>query len=422
MKIPGAYLPLVGLVGLVLAAWAPPLKPRPASWAIILGGDTDGYLSPCGCTEPMSGGIRRRAAATRLLSFGSRTLLLDNGSMAGGVSRQDQMKAQTLAQALARMGVAAINFAPGDARLGIGFALSLDGLSGHRLTSASVEQQTVGLLDRVEKGPFVVEAASIDADSLADSLDGRPVSADQVAQDLVDFCRAAGKTSILLLQGSQADARNLAKRCPELGLIQYRSAGDPPEHPEHVGNTLLVTTGERGKSIVRLVWNGSRFSAYQVKHLGPEVSDDPTASRLFESYLKRVESEDLLAQVPRRITAAYAGSSACASCHAEESRVWKGSAHAHALATLEAKHEGSDPECVSCHVTGLDSDSGFRTRILNPQLAFVGCESCHGPAMAHSLKPEVKLPRVGREVCVTCHTPLNSPNFVFESYWRKIRH
>ena len=32
------------------------------------------------------------------------------------------------------------------------------------------------------------------------------------------------------------------------------------------------------------------------------------------------------------------------------------------------------------------------------------------------------LPKVEEKTCVTCHTPSNSPSFVFKSFWKKIKH
>ncbi len=414
--------PLLGAGICALSAWTAPSKPL-ERWAVILGGDTDGYLSPCGCTDPMTGGIRRRATATRELSFGDHTLILDNGSLAGGTGRQDEMKAQTMAEALNRIGAAAINFGPGDARLGPGLALSLQALSGNRLTTGSGNAGSISLPSSVTKGPFLVVAASVDSEALESALGGTGVSVDDVTSNLVETSQITAKHAILLLQGDHAEAVRLAKAFPTLALIQFRSSGDPPDHPEHVGNVILATSGERGKSIVRLIWTGSRFSGYSAVHLGPNFKDDPAVSSIYNSYLGRVDKAGLLDQLPRRSTGAFGGSAACAPCHAEASRVWRGSAHAHALSTLDKRRESRDPDCVPCHVTGITSLLGYRSQAVTPQLAFVGCESCHGPGLAHVKAPKsVRMAKVGAESCVSCHTPLNSPNFDFERYWPRIRH
>jgi hypothetical protein len=78
---------------------------------------------------------------------------------------------------------------------------------------------------------------------------------------------------------------------------------------------------------------------------------------------------------------------------------------------------------VGCHVVGLGSQSGFRSLAATPRLKDVGCESCHGPAAAHSQDPAAhKLPPVTAETCRTCHVAEHSPHFDFATFWPKIRH
>ena len=63
-------------------------------------------------------------------------------------------------------------------------------------------------------------------------------------------------------------------------------------------------------------------------------------------------------------------------------------------------------ECGSCHVTGLDTQTGtFRE-------FGVGCESCHGPGATHAADPEnVKLfAQVDDQVCGACHSRGTSPD------------
>src|SRR4051794_23568395 len=98
-----AALLLIGVAALAAAAFSP--QKADSGIAVILGGDTDGYLSPCGCTSPMTGGIRRRASAIRALSGSQRPIILENGGLINGNGPQDEMKARTLAKALASVGV-----------------------------------------------------------------------------------------------------------------------------------------------------------------------------------------------------------------------------------------------------------------------------------------------------------------------------
>lgn len=91
----------------------------------------------------------------------------------------------------------------------------------------------------------------------------------------------------------------------------------------------------------------------------------------------------------------YVGAKSCAGCHKAETQDWQRSAHGKAMEILVAgkrsgpKHKaGLDPDkdysndekCLKCHTTGLKQKGGFVDMSSTPDLAGVGCESCHGPA------------------------------------------
>lgn len=146
---------------------------------------------------------------------------------------------------------------------------------------------------------------------------------------------------------------------------------------------------------------------------------------LKRAYLDRLVAEDLFAQMPRTPAlsgAAYAGSEACAPCHAAAAKVWRASLHARATKTLADAHEDADPECIVCHAVGADREGGFAGAGSTPHLAGVGCESCHGAGAAHVRDPKRALGKVGLTVCRTCHVVQHSPRFSPDRYWALVRH
>lgn len=415
---------LVALAGIVAAGiGARGHDPSADAWTVFVGGDTLGYLSPCGCTEPMSGGIRRRAEAVRQLATPGHTVVLENGGFVDGQGEQDRMKAETMAEALGAMD-AAINLTSFEAKLGAGRLTSLVSLSGGRFVSASLASApALDIPAARAAGPFLVGGATTQTDAVESALAVETRSPDAAADALTDQARQKGLAPVLLLEGTLDQASALAKAHPALRLIVYRWQGNPPEKPVHVGDTLLVTPGERSKYVVRLRYAGGRFDGYTPIDLGPEYPDDPHVARLYATYLKRVDQAGLLDQLPRRPSDPYAGTEKCETCHAEAARVWETSGHAHALQTLEKDGHGRDPDCVGCHVVGLADETGYHSRQATPALAEVGCESCHGAGERHAETPQAfKMPKVGEETCTKCHTPLNSPNFDFLTYWARIRH
>lgn len=394
---------------------------RTQETVLLIGGNTDGYLSPCGCTKPMSGGIRRRVAAILALSKGGEAVVLENGGLVSGTGRQDELKAETMAESLKAAGVTAINLSRSEAALGAPMVNALQRLSGGAFLTGAVKNPSESLAATRAQGPFLIGAASMQDEALATSLGGEPISAEKATESLLEAAKTAGKTPVLMLDGSREDAKALATKFPALPMIIFRSTGDPPAQPDRQGSTLLVTPGERGKHVIRFAFDKD-FSGYSVVKLGPDVSDDATAGRAYDRYLTRVTGQKLLDRIPRNPGAEFAGTKTCGSCHQEAYEIWKKTPHSHALKTLEDDKHGRDPDCVACHVVGLDLETGFRDRILTPELADVGCESCHGPGKEHSLNPAVKMGKAGQKSCAPCHKPENSPKFDFESYWARVIH
>lgn len=126
-------------------------------------------------------------------------------------------------------------------------------------------------------------------------------------------------------------------------------------------------------------------------------------------------------------TAAYVGSNACQSCHAKEFETWAAGPHAHAVATLEKAGKQGEADCLGCHTTAYGKPGGFPAGAKpasSPDLARVGCESCHGPGGDHVGE---HAQRVGTilslgdkcescvilKVCGTCHDKANDPHFEF---------
>jgi len=126
--------------------------------------------------------------------------------------------------------------------------------------------------------------------------------------------------------------------------------------------------------------------------------------------------------------AEYTGSEACRSCHEKEFATWSGQPHAAAVAKLETPAQRENAECLRCHTTAFGKPGGFPadgSPALHPDLAVVGCESCHGPGSVHN-DPEG--PKFGNiialgnkcdscvilQICGSCHDEANDPGFEFE--------
>ena len=159
--------------------------------------------------------------------------------------------------------------------------------------------------------------------------------------------------------------------------------------------------------------------------LTPDTGDDGAFKELYARYqaaTKQVFASASAERAKGLADSPYVGSAACMTCHPTAMKVWQGTKHATAYATLEVKDKHQDPACVSCHVVGATAKGGFVSKAASPQLANVDCESCHGPRRAHIANPRTE-PLKGIEFdCKNCHNPQHSPSFDAKAYWEKIKH
>ena len=123
----------------------------------------------------------------------------------------------------------------------------------------------------------------------------------------------------------------------------------------------------------------------------------------------------------------YVGSDACRSCHEKEFATWLESPHARALVSLEAKGEAGNETCQTCHVTAFGRAGGFPKGAVpseHPDLARVGCESCHGPGGDHIGEGASRIGTIVSlgdkcdscvilQICGSCHDQDNDPGFEF---------
>lgn len=395
--------------------------PGETSQTLIVGAGSEGYLSPCGCFKPMTGGLKRRATAVRQIRKSQpKAAYLEMGPFSGGMDRQQEIKAETTAQILDELQPAAIGLAAADAKLGLGMLESLQRLSGDRIIASGLSN---GWRQFAESGPVLTASIDPDLEAEAANLQASYQPESAVMSRLFQEAGAAGLTPAVLYQGDLPAAKAFARRHPKTALILYRHHGNPPQGLEWEGTTALATAGEKGKHILNLTFLNGRVTSMRVITLGPEYADDADASRIFNGYLERIGEEKLLEKIPRTKSPDFVGSRACQPCHADAWDAWKNSKHAGALSTLEKQGHDRDPDCVSCHVVGLEFEKGFQSRNLTPDLADVGCESCHGAGAAHAKDPYgKKMGEAGEKSCMTCHVPDHSPGFSFEEYWEKIKH
>ncbi|MCP3920550.1 MAG: hypothetical protein GY711_33915 [bacterium] len=166
--------------------------------------------------------------------------------------------------------------------------------------------------------------------------------------------------------------------------------------------------------------------------LGDEVQDDPATRARIDRHYASIANErawELEALFPGNAGDGYAGSDACASCHAGTYQKWRASDHGQAYNTLLKVQRQMVPKCVQCHVVGLGEgpeSGGVTWDRTDAPLLGVGCEMCHGGGRAHAVQPSRDNIRrsMDKADCMRCHDREHSPLFdaQFDQYLEKIRH
>ena len=155
------------------------------------------------------------------------------------------------------------------------------------------------------------------------------------------------------------------------------------------------------------------------------IAEDRSVAKLIEGY--EVWSREYhyaksknqhLAKAPCDIENIYVGKDRCMECHEETVVSWAKTAHARALDSLIRKGKEYDPQCLPCHVTGMNDKShggGFVSLNLTPHMVNVQCEQCHGPGGLHAQDPENVSARLsGEQTCLSCHTKDTDPGFSYQ--------
>ena len=205
---------------------------------------------------------------------------------------------------------------------------------------------------------------------------------------------------------------------------------------ESVRKTVLFA-GDRGRNIgfAVIAAHGDEkplIVESRLIHLDRDVADDPD---MVEEVKKYREEEGLMRKkiqlnknltrdaATGRIVDRYLGIEMCRRCHADIMPRFVSSKHFRAFETLRQRDASTKAECVACHTTGYGRPGGYDPETEQkgaPYLQGVQCEACHGPGTLHAR--DGSYVKSARESCRVCHTAKWSPDFEFESYWKRASH
>jgi 2',3'-cyclic-nucleotide 2'-phosphodiesterase (5'-nucleotidase family) len=162
-----------------------------------------------------------------------------------------------------------------------------------------------------------------------------------------------------------------------------------------------TATEEEKAEIERI--RGRNLFTFQRVSLEPHHLTDPEIDLLVEEWKKNIDPSQvahLEDQLPKK--SEFSTVEGCRKCHEKVYEFWKGTKHAHAMASLEATNDQHRFDCVGCHSLGYGL-AFLDTSKIGPY-ANVQCESCHGTNTKHAEDP-AKNPfrRITRTDCIVCH-------------------
>jgi hypothetical protein len=385
-------------------------------FTVFLTGNVLGALKPCGCSGGQLGGLERRPAILNTVPKQKR-LIIDTGSFVKSDGEQDLIKYHIIVQALQQLDYDLVGLSEEDIETG----------------------RNIGMLDSIESAFNIISShGTADLDAPAKftkkfSLKGRPVlltvavfdpESTPVGQivELLDLPASVPTLNILILKHSDPGTiESIAKAAPFVDCVVCPSESD---EPAVIGNPdkrpLAFTVGRFGRYICGLkVTAPARVGqplrlAFKALPVDESLPEDDSLVKLYEDYQQIVKDRNLLEKHPRFALPGdlkYIGSKSCKSCHEYEYETWNSNAHAKAFSTLEQVNSQFDPECVVCHVIGLDYESGFISQQETGHLINVGCENCHGPGSEHILSAGVTELTEPKSTCIDCHTPEHSGDY-----------
>lgn len=445
---------LTGTVALLVGGWLSGChhdKAGSGDIVVWLSADTRGYLEPCGCRRDQAGGLPARMTLVTADKNPNR-LLLDAGNITNGGRSYELLKFDYLLRGMAAMGYDAVNLGKRE--------VNLDGdtLRG-KIAASNLPFVSCNALDK-QSGkplcpPFVIKSVGgtrfgivgvvqAEGDDLGPGIAVRPPI--EALTALLPTVKTQCDFIVVLAFAPAETLHEIAAKFPEVGAVLGGDVSQSSAKAETVNRAALFNVTEKGKVVGKLTFHptGSDPPLTLVTSEAIKTADTVAPASAMTALIREYKSvlrdrnlelanEEGLDPINAQTTTAdlYAGEQACASCHASAHRVVLASAHAHAYATLAQKGSEFDPECLRCHTVGSGAKDGFLNLKSTPKFADVQCESCHGRGTAHiaavnsgktGRATTANLRAVTPNSCVRCHDAENSANFLYATFWPKIKH
>ena len=392
---------------------------------VFFTGSTFGRLKPCGCSGGQLGGLERRPAVFNTVPADKR-LLIDTGSLVETNSEQDLIKFDIIVEALRLLDYDLVNLTEDDLEIAAN-----RGLLGSPIVRFASPYGDDDEIARGIESRYLLSGEYVNISVLTFDVDRSPI--EQIREGFGP--PKQGEKSVNILLVNRCDETIIASAA-RLGIVDCLVCPSDADEPMVIGGTnkkpLVFSIGRFGRYICRLQIEKARVRdrlklKFHAIEVGENLEKDASLVDLYKGYQQIVRDSNLLEKHPRYVLdggLTYVGSEACKACHQPAYEKWQETGHARAYATLENVGSQFDPECVACHVVGLDYESGFVSTRETPGRKDVGCENCHGPGSKHVKTFDVADITGPQSTCIECHTPEHSGEYAGNerSFRQKIIH
>lgn len=433
---------------------------------IVYSANLNGEIEPCGCRAGPIGGLSRRwnwlekHGSGEKLSIDSGDLFYPSAPVPPLLEKQWSAQAEALVAAYNTMAVEAV--APGELDFAAGLAAfeALRSKARFKFLSANLHRREGGgrYLDETlilvkggkKVGLFGLYDEGLDLPAELEARDHVAAARDAVSK----LHRAGAEVIVALTHLGQEKDEALARQIPGIDAIFGAHSHSFLLDPIRVGDTVILQPSYRGQHIG--IYENGDNGLYQIddRFDSPEGAPNPmeklvaaTKARIAELNRRMEQELDMPPSAPKpkkRARPAFQTFAQCATCHVPQYDFHKDTAHFRAYATLVAKGQHRNLDCLKCHTVGLDRPGGYQhvdKVVLNskgkaiepasfvkslPSMtpgelgksiskAFVNvqCETCHGAGGEHPAPGASSLisKAVRSSTCLECHTPERAPGW-----------
>ena len=387
---------------------------QPRSVTVFVTGGTLGALKPCGCSGGQLGGFERRKAILSTVPREQR-FAIDTGSLVRSDSDQDLIKYAIILQALRQLNYDLVSLTQKDIEIGRSLG---------ELDAADLGFKVIGLDPASDSGIPARFTRNLELQGktvtlTVVTLDTESGSVEQIPELFPSQANTIPLNILIVSRCNPGFAESIAAAAPSVHCIICPPESDEPIIGSKPGSKpVIFSPGRFGRYVCKLeatiTGSGALRLTLDTTKVAEDLPKDPALVSLYKDYQEFVKENNLLEKhlrvaLPNGLE--YVGSASCKACHDYEYEKWSTQGHAHAYATLEQVGSQFDPECVVCHVVGMDYESGFISPEETEDMKNVGCENCHGPGSKHTMSGgKVKTPEP-KTACIHCHAPEHSGEY-----------